>query len=201
MFTPLNNTIKGVIEMTFPFVFISIVILISLRITYLIKTKTKFVIHKELFMLFFIIYVLCLFQVVTFKDVQQGSSNFTLFSEILRYDFGSRLFIKNVLGNILLFIPYGYFVSYYLKIKKPYLIIFLILICSISIEGTQFYIGRIFDIDDILLNLIGGIIGYFIYLLLDLIYNKLPKFLKKDLILNILSIIILIGFIYYIVRM
>ncbi|MEG0994841.1 MAG: hypothetical protein RSE91_02605, partial [Bacilli bacterium] len=57
MFTPLNNTIKGVIEMTFPFVFISIVILISLRITYLIKTKTKFVIHKELFMLFFIIYV------------------------------------------------------------------------------------------------------------------------------------------------
>ncbi len=57
------------IKTSWPMVLISVVILISLRITYLIKNKKKFVLYEEIFLLFFVMYILCLFQVVTFQDV------------------------------------------------------------------------------------------------------------------------------------
>ena len=46
-------------------------------------------------------------------------------------------------------------------------------------------IGRVFDVDDILLNLIGGITGYLIYKFLAQIGNKYPKFFHNEMILNI----------------
>ena len=54
-------------------------------------------------------------------------------------------------------------------------------------------IGRVFDVDDILLNLLGGIAGFYLYYLLDRIGNRLPRVLKSDIFLNILAIIILVG--------
>ena len=190
----MTKTIQSVINMAWPMVLISIVIIVSLRITYLIKNRKKFVLYKELLMLSFIIYVLCLFQIVTFQDdVSWSTNNFIPFQEMFRYSIGSRLFIKNVVGNITLFLPFGLFTSYYLDIKKPYLIMILTLIASISIESVQLMIGRVFDVDDIILNLVGGILGFYILVLLRKIGNSLPKFMTSELFLNIISAIILIG--------
>lgn len=190
----MTKTIQSVINMAWPMVFISVVVAVSLRITYLIKNNKKFVLYKELLMLSFIIYVLCLFQIVTFQDdVSWSTNNFIPFKEMFRYSIGSRLFIKNVLGNITLFLPFGLFTSYYLDIKKPYLICILTLIASISIESVQLMIGRVFDVDDIILNLTGGIIGYYILVLLRKLGNSLPNFMKSEMFLNIISAIILVG--------
>ena len=54
-------------------------------------------------------------------------------------------------------------------------------------------IGRSFDIDDILLNLIGGIIGHIIYILFSKFNDKLPNILKKEWVYNIIWILILIA--------
>ena len=192
----MTKTIQSVINMAWPMVLISVVIVVSLRITYLIKNRQKFVLYKELLMLSFIIYILCLFQIVTFQDdVSWSTNNFIPFKEMFRYDIGSRLFIKNVIGNITLFLPFGLFTCYYLDIKKPFLICLLTIIASLSIESVQMLIGRVFDIDDIILNLIGGIIGFYILVLLRKIGDSLPRFMKSDLFLNIISAIILIGII------
>jgi len=180
--------------------FISIVIIVSFRISYLIKNHERLVLYKELMMLSFIIYTLCLFQVVTFQDgVTWASNNFIPFREILRYDITSRLFFKNVVGNMLMFLPFGFFISYYLKVEKIPLPIILTIIASVSIEVVQLCIGRVFDVDDIILNLIGGILGYFIYKLLKAIGEKLPKFCHSEWFLNVISIIILIGIIIVII--
>ena len=53
-------------------------------------------------------------------------------------------------------------------------------------------IGRSFDIDDIILNVCGGIIGYYIYKFKEKIKNIIPEFLKKNWIYNILWVLILI---------
>ena len=189
-----TKTIQGVIDMAWPMVIISIVIIVSLRITYLIKNHQKLVLYKELLMLSFIIYILCLFQIVTFQDaVTWSSNNFVPFKEMFRYQIGSRLFIKNVLGNIILFLPFGFFTAYYLDIKKPYLIIILTLIASTSIEFVQMSIGRVFDIDDIMLNTIGGIVGFYLFSILSKIVKTLPNFMKSEMFLNLISVIILIG--------
>lgn len=189
-----TRTIQSVIDMTWPMVIISVVVLVSLRIAYLIKNRKHLTLYKELLMLSFIIYILCLFQVVTFQDdVTWSSNNFVPFREIFRYNFGSRLFLKNVLGNVILFLPFGLFASYYLDIKKPYLTFILTLIASVSIEVVQMVIGRVFDIDDIILNVIGGTIGFYIYSLIRKIWNKLPNFMKSEVFLDIVAVIILLG--------
>lgn len=193
----LSDTMKEVMKLSWPTIFITLAIIILLRLTFLLKNKKKLVFYKELLMLSFIIYILCLFQVVTFQDVASWSSNnFVPFQEILRYDFGSRLFIKNVLGNMILFLPYGFYVTHYLKLERAFSLCFLTLIASLSIEFMQLKIGRVFDVDDIILNLIGGLIGYFIYFVLNKISHKLPKFCHSEWFLNALAFIILLGTIY-----
>ncbi|MBQ6476989.1 MAG: VanZ family protein [Bacilli bacterium] len=193
----LTDTILGVIDVTFPMVIISVVVAILLRISYLIKNKIHFTLHKELFMLAFIIYILCLFQVVTLQDtVSWSTNNFIPFKEILRYDIGSNLFLKNVIGNVLLFIPFGYFISYILKVEKVYLPILIIFITSIAIELVQLYIGRVFDVDDVILNLIGGIIGYILYKIVTGIGKKF-KIFDNEIVLDILSLLLL-GIVIYI---
>lgn len=180
-----------------PVIIIITVIYASLRSAYLIKTKEKICFYKELFMLIFIIYVMCLFEVVTISDNNYGLSNFIPFKEIFRYEIGSRLFIKNIIGNILLFVPYGYFVSDHLRAKNFFTVAFLTLIVSITIEVVQLNIGRTFDIDDCILNTCGGILGYFIYDILNKIKNKLPKVFKSEGFINLFVILAIILIIVY----
>ena len=143
-----------------------------------------------------IIYILCLFHVVTFQDVNYGTSNFVPFKEIFRYSFGSHKFIKNIVGNIMMFVPYGFLASYLLKNKKFSVILILTTVASLTIETVQYYIGRVFDVDDIILNLVGGILGFLMYVGLDAIKSKI-KILRNDTVLDILIILILIIVIMY----
>ena len=197
----MTNTIKTmiteVIPDIWPVIIIITVISCSLRITYLIKNNQKFCFYKEIFMLLFILYVMCLFEIVTLQDNNYGLSNFIPFKEMFRYKIGSRLFIKNIIGNILLFLPYGYFASDYLKSKKVGIIAFLTLLVSLTIEIVQLYIGRTFDIDDCILNTCGGILGFYLYTILDKINSKLPNILKTDGFINFIVILILILVIIY----
>lgn len=162
----MSKTIFDIFKEVFPTIVICLVIISTLRITYLIKTKVNFSIINELVSLVFIVYIMLLFYAVTFQDANWATSNFIPFKEVFRYEFGSRLFIKNVLGNMLMFIPFGFFSSYFLKENKILPILIITMIVSVTIELTQLKIGRVFDIDDILLNLIGGIIGHYIYRIL-----------------------------------
>ena len=196
MIESLYGNFKDVLVMTWPMVFVSMVVLISLRLTYLFKSKKEIIIYNEIILFFFAFYVLCLFQIVTSTDDSLvGSSNFIPFKEIFRYKLFSRLFFKNVIGNVLLFLPYGYFVSRTVTSKNFFLTFFLVLLASVSIEFTQLSIGRVFDVDDITLNLMGGMLGYYLHLGFDKIYNSLPKVLKSRTFLNIVFSILFIAFI------
>lgn len=192
-----RNTILKILQDSWPMVLICCVIIISMRITYLVKNRQMPIFYKEMLYLGFIIYIMTLFYVVTFQDVSWSTSNFIPFKEMFRYDFGTRLFFKNVLGNMILFIPYGFFVSYFLKLKKPLTMFGLTCLTSITIEFTQMAIGRVFDIDDILLNIVGGMIGFLIYYLLEKVKDKLPNILKKPWLYNIIILMILLVMILY----
>lgn len=177
----MRETILDIFAGVMPTAVICAVIAISLRVTYLIRNKKKFHMIQELLALTFIIYIICLFYAVTFQDIDGSwaTSNFLPFKEMFRYTFGSRLFIKNVLGNMLMFVPYGFFSSYFLKEKNILIILILTIITSFTIEYIQLQIGRVFDIDDIILNVFGGLVGYFIYLILCKIKGIFVKEDKK----------------------
>ena len=188
----LANDFMNVLETTWPIVIITIITVISLRITYIVRNKTKFILYDELLKLIFIIYILIFFQTVTYQDVISYGNNFIPFKELTRYSLGSTLFYKNVVGNILLFMPYGFFCSYYLRLDKKKAAFCLVLIVSLSIECVQLIIGRCFDVDDILLNLIGGMIGYFIYRLLEIVTDKMSKTTISTILITAIIILIVI---------
>lgn len=185
----LRETIIEIFSDIWPMLLIFSVVLTSIRVSYLFINKKDFIIYKELLSLFFILYILCLFHVVTFQDVSWSTSNFIPFKEIFRYQIGSRLFFKNVIGNMLMFLPYGFFITEFIKTKDIKLISFLVFIASFTIEITQLAIGRVFDIDDILLNILGGLLGYLLYRITDLVREKLPKFLKTEIFYNIIFLL------------
>ncbi|TVX88245.1 VanZ family protein [Paenibacillus agilis] len=66
-------------------------------------------------------------------------------------------------GNIGIFVPLGIFLTMLLKNKRGAFIIVLVgsLVVSLSLESAQllFAIGN-FDVDDLILNTSGGIVGY-----------------------------------------
>lgn len=192
MLNTIRSMITDVLPDVWPVIIIITVIACTLRIAYLLKNNVHFCFYKELLSLVFILYVMCLFEVVTLQDNNYGLSNIIPFKEIFRYSIGSRLFIKNIIGNILLFLPYGYFIGYYINNKKIITSAILTMIISITIEVVQLNIGRTFDIDDVILNTCGGMLGFLIYSISDGINNYLPRIFKTDGFINFIVVTILI---------
>lgn len=192
-----REMILNIFEQIWPMLLICLVILISMRVVYIIKNKISIIFYKEILGIGFVAYIMCLFYVVTFQDVSWSTSNFIPFKEMFRYELGTKIFFKNVGGNMLMFVPFGFFVSYFLKLEKKYSIILLTILTSLTIETTQLMIGRVFDIDDIILNIVGGFVGFLIYHLIHKFKDKLPEVLKKPFIYNILIVLILIFIIMY----
>ena len=175
----LIKAMKEVLQDTWPMIVLSCVVLIIIRIAYLYKNKQKLIISKEIMTLAFVIYILCMFQIVTSQDVSSVHGvNVTLFKELTRYQIGTKLFYRNIIGNIIMFIPFGFFTSYYLKLSRKSFIFFLTLIVSITIECIQLKIGRAFDVDDIILNIVGSLLGYFIYRMVDNMVGDLSPVAK-----------------------
>ena len=194
----MNERALSLINDTWPIVVISSIVAISLRLTYLKLAKRKINYADEFLKMVFIIYILCLFQIVTYQDVSIGGMNLIPFKEIFRYNFGSDLFFENVIGNMALFIPYGIFIAKVFKDCKVIYPLFLSFIASLAIELTQLSIGRVFDVDDVILNVIGAVVGYYLYKL----FTKIKKedFLKKyDILLDILFILLVGGLIWLLI--
>ncbi|MGE7863663.1 VanZ family protein [Bacillus mobilis] len=90
------------------------------------------------------------------------------------------IIVRNVGGNILLLMPLGFLAPIiWDKFKELKNTILLGLVISISIELLQLMEslfsrwGRITDIDDVICNVIGSIVGYFIYKITLMLASKL----------------------------
>lgn len=86
-------------------------------------------------------------------------------------------FYVNLFGNVLLFIPLSLILITVFKVKKLKYVILIGIILSVFIEFVQyaFQIG-LADIDDVILNSIGTIVGYSLYKLFN--HLNFPSFLK-----------------------
>lgn len=197
----LNTALKA-IDNIWPMLVIFVVIISTIRITYLSIHREKFVFYKEFLNLIFIIYVLLLYQLLTNVETNVNSGyNLVPFTEIFRYKVGSEMFMYNVIGNIILFIPFGYFVSSYISASKVSHILVVSIISSLIVEIVQYQIGRSFDVDDILLNVCGAILGFLLYIALCAIKKHLPKFLQRDGVYNIVCIVLAIICAVYLMKL
>jgi glycopeptide antibiotics resistance protein len=91
-----------------------------------------------------------------------------------------KLIIRNVGGNVLMFVPLGILAPMlWPEFRKLKSILLLGVLMSIGIEFLQFFellvsseMGRTVDIDDVICNTAGTIIGYVMYKLITALANK-----------------------------
>lgn len=74
--------------------------------------------------------------------------------------------ITQTIANIIMFLPLGFIFPVTFKKARSFRKTFVCMMCfSFFIEFVQFFIGRSADIDDLMLNTLGGALGYFIFYL------------------------------------
>ncbi len=127
--------------------------------------------------LLFVAYVLCVIYFMFFAEGFGRTSenpgyryNFDPFTEIKRFShmLNSGYSLKallNLFGNIIAFIPFGIFLPVLSNNRIKFVnTVILTYIFSIVIETVQLYFQLgVFDVDDLILNTCGGLIGYLIY--------------------------------------
>ena len=81
-----------------------------------------------------------------------------------REQLGMFAVFANLFGNILIFVPYGFFISMAAERRGFFKTLFCSFGLSLCVELVQL-VTRVgsFDVDDILLNTIGGILGYILF--------------------------------------
>ncbi|MFR9241609.1 MAG: VanZ family protein [Clostridium baratii] len=181
----LNSTF--LILISIPLIIIFNILYIKSRKRSNLNLSLKHLIYKNLF----ILYILMVINVTIFPlviDTQRAidvfaSTNFIPFKETMSSfnglsasfstSFAIKLFLINILGNIILFMPLGFLLPIINQNFNNIKSIFKIsLFTTISIESFQFinsFFGgfRVTDIDDIILNILGGLLGFLIFVLLS----------------------------------
>ncbi len=96
------------------------------------------------------------------------TANFTLFKTIRMYiDYAYMLnSFENLVGNVIVFVPFGFLLPYVHEAGKKFWVMLLnAFLFVLGIEVFQLFSAfGAFDVDDILLNCVGAIIGYLLYL-------------------------------------
>lgn len=84
------------------------------------------------------------------------------------YAMGVRRMLQQLATNIVMFVPYGLLLPIVLKRLRTWWKTGLVaLATTVLIETTQYFIGRSADIDDVIMNLTGGLLGYGLFFLLN----------------------------------
>lgn len=148
-------------------IFILGISILYLPILFFLKKKGKSVTRQLSYIglfcsLFLIIFATILFVPITFHP-DTYLLNVQPFQWIGNMD-SFQQFVVEKIPNILLFIPLGFFLPVVFQGKRRfYQTIFLSFGLTFGVEFFQYFIGRSADIDDIIMNLLGAILGYVLF--------------------------------------
>ena len=129
----------------------------------------------------FILYIAFLLYFLIFSDwygrtgeMSEYHYNLVPFQEIQRFwnyrEMLGWVSYANLFGNVIIFIPFGFFMPMASRYRSFFLTMSYSLGLSLLVEVFQF-ISRVgsFDVDDIILNTIGGIAGYILFVVCNTI--------------------------------
>ncbi len=141
--------------------------------------------HKKVYaFLLFSFYLLVLFTLMFYERDQQNYYDYNivpfkvinLWIDLIKNNRYYLFYaIENLIGNIVIFIPLGMFIPYLFPKHENFLLFIFTVIISISLVELIQFVTRYGtgDIDDVILNTTGAIIGYIIYMII--VFNKKRK--------------------------
>ena len=124
----------------------------------------------------FVLYIVFIIYFLIFSDwygrtgeMQEYHYNLVLFKEIKRFwnyrdQVGLFAMFTNLFGNVIIFMPFGFFMPMASRYRSCFSAVFYSFGLSLCVETFQLLtkVGS-FDVDDLLLNTIGGLAGYVIF--------------------------------------
>lgn len=138
------------------------------------KIKQYRALGKVLFFVYiiFLVYFLCFAEWYGRTGVsKEYRYNLELFKEIWRFieyreELGTFAVFANLFGNILIFVPFGFFIAVASKYRGFFKTVFFSFSLSLGVELFQLVtrVGSC-DVDDLLLNTVGGALGYIFFLI------------------------------------
>lgn len=138
---------------------------------------------KALFRLLFLLYIIIMIYLLFLSDdryiMDSYQYNLEPFKEIKRFItyrelLGTTAVLVNIAGNIVAFMPFGFLLPKLFQNKVGFWQTFVCsFIFTLIVETTQllFRVGR-FDVDDIIMNTVGGVLGYIIHVIYIYIKKK-----------------------------
>ena len=142
--------------------------------------------NKYLYIIILVIYSALILRLIVFKyptgmTFSIANANLIPFKTILVYFSGEptwRIAMRNLLGNIVVLVPLGFLLATMYQRLKWNRALLVSLFTGVVLELLQvIFRSGIFDIDDIILNSLGVVIGYLLFVFL---YEVFKKNYKKD---------------------
>ncbi|MBQ9181932.1 MAG: VanZ family protein [Bacilli bacterium] len=187
------RTIIGYIINMLPYMILAIPIYLIVRGIIIKKHNKKINLYHELTLFIFVLFIVGLFSQTIIPKFEFGVNGFGIVKngvhktnlipfrvlfETYREVFINgyiEYFLINFLGNIILFIPFGFVIPLLWNVSNRKVIVIGACI-SFFIEISQLLLARGTDVDDLILNTSGVILGLLLY---KLLYKKNYKIMDK----------------------
>lgn len=188
------NAISNYIVNMIPYMIIAVPIYLIVRFLMLRKSSRKFNLYHEIALLIFVIFVVGLASQTVIPKIELGINGninilkngthginllplkvlFETYREVF-INLNINYFIINFLGNIIMFMPIGFFIPLLWEIPDKKIIIVGFLF-SLFIEVCQLFLNRGTDVDDLILNTLGTILGLLVY---KFLYKKFKNLIIR----------------------
>ena len=133
----------------------------------------------------FVLYIVFIIYFLLFSDwygrtgeMQEYHYNFVLFQEIKRFwkyrdQVGFFAMFTNLFGNVIIFVPFGFFMPMASRYRSFFSTVFYSFGLSLCVETFQLLtkVGSV-DVDDLLLNTIGGLCGYILFIICEAVRRR-----------------------------
>ena len=187
------RTIIGYIINMLPYMILAIPIYLIVRGIIIKKHNKKINLYHELTLFIFVLFIVGLFSQTIIPKFEFGVNGFGIVKngvhktnlipfkvliETYREVFMNgyvEYFLINFLGNIILFMPFGFIIPLLWNVSNKKVIVIGTCI-SFFIEISQLLLARGTDVDDLILNTSGVILGLLLY---KLLYKKNYKIMDK----------------------
>jgi len=136
---------------------------------------------KRIYLVMLIFYLVLLLKLTIFRDLgyqiySQPTANLKLFENLKYVKSNSKsVFLYLLVGNIVSFIPLGFFVKEFIK-KNIINSLMISLFVSFMIETIQyFFMVGVFEFDDMILNSLGAFLGILLWIFVDFLFRRRIK--------------------------
>ena len=148
-----------------------------------LRTKKRITLGAKILLAIYIVLLIyvCFFSERYGRDIISDTYRYKLvpFKEIRRFliyreNVGFIAFVEKLFGNVIAFVPFGFFIPVISPRNRRFLnVLALTFLLSLTVETIQLMlkVGS-FDVDDLILNTLGGIAGYAIFAVANSLRRK-----------------------------